>query len=269
MRMELLSEFRGYSSISKSEATVLIGLTTKSATKLMVEPPTAVGPVLLERGAKLGAPLIFSQDTRWRARCAKPVVHGWPLRSSDGRPLVGFFWSSTDGRPRMTPSGPSRMARSCLRTFQGIGEVEDMKVFITRVQPSRIVAHFEEWLGSLTGAAYRWSDREQELSKFSSFQASFVEVRAADKRISGVGPAHSYCRRFLARWASRAGIPVILGRARNVRSESDSVVCVCFKTHVEHRDGFWRLLSSAHATLEISLFDGVHLSPCRRQGLRS
>ena len=74
VRKELLSELRGHSSISKSEGTVLIGLTTKSATKLMVEPPAAVGTVLLERGSQ-----IFSQDTRERSRCAKPVVHGRPL----------------------------------------------------------------------------------------------------------------------------------------------------------------------------------------------
>ena len=49
----VLREFREHSSIPKSEATVLIGLTTKSATKLMVEPPATVGLALLDKRDEL------------------------------------------------------------------------------------------------------------------------------------------------------------------------------------------------------------------------
>ena len=41
--MNVLSGFRVHSSISKSEASVLNDLMTKSAKKLMVEPPATVG----------------------------------------------------------------------------------------------------------------------------------------------------------------------------------------------------------------------------------
>jgi len=61
---------------------------------------------------------------------------------------------------------------------------EDRKVSITRVQRPRIAAQLGGLFDSLTGAAHRWSHREQGASKLSSFQATLrtlaAEARAGD-----------------------------------------------------------------------------------------